>query len=722
MREEGIGARKMSGQTKTVMGVVSFVGGEWANESPQVLAVSEPSAFREVAKGDLFILVDPPRADASSAVDAQDCQALATTLRDAYYRSSGGVIASLRRALLAVERMQPLSDMSVGMIAMVVRDGEVFLASVGRMAAFWVHDAEVRCFPERVTDAVSSGEQPGPLFFHTAVQPGDMLVLGDSRFSALVTARDVAAAVVHQEVEDALTALGDLVIGEDCTAMLVAIEPGEGVPIHAVSRVVVSRIRAFSPYFGHAIDVAAKGAFAAVILAGRVLRALLIQMLPERGASPSTLCAPEEEEAAHVAEVTSHVPTGRTDVLAAPQGSLLRQEVAVPRRTQKVWRLVAIILPLLVIGLVVFTYWRQGITEEDTFQMLMQQARMVYQQAINADEPTARRLLDKAVEFLKQAALLRPEDATHNELYAQVMQYQDKIDRVQRLPSLMLLRRYDSPSTFLRRVISDGLDVYVLDSGDDIVYRYRLDEAIEALAPDEAEAVVLGRAQQVGGNVVGELVDMTWAAAAANRQAGALLVLEIGGLLEYLDPRGVTSLTIGGRERWKLPVAVMGYAGNFYILDPQAGQIFRYRPGEGGYPDTPENYFPQNGRELLTDAVDMAIDGYVYVLYGAGGVRKFEGGKPAAFELSGLDRPLSSPTAIYTAPDQQVRYLYIADAGNRRIVQLEKDGRFVRQLKPPIEKGTDFADLRSLFVDEVAGKLYLLDGRALYLAPLPPVL
>ena len=150
MREEGIGARKMSGQTKTVMGVVSFVGGEWANESPQVLAVSEPSAFREVAKGDLFILVDPPRADASSAVDAQDCQALATTLRDAYYRSSGGVIASLRRALLTVERMQPLSDMSVGMIAMVVRDGEVFLASVGRMAAFWVHDAEVRCFPERL--------------------------------------------------------------------------------------------------------------------------------------------------------------------------------------------------------------------------------------------------------------------------------------------------------------------------------------------------------------------------------------------------------------------------------------------------------------------------------------------------------------------------------------------------------------------------------------------
>jgi hypothetical protein len=375
---------------------------------------------------------------------------------------------------------------------------------------------------------------------------------------------------------------------------------------------------------------------------------------------------------------------------------------------------------LLVIALVIFIYWREGMAEESTFQMLMEQARTVYQQAVNADEPTARRLLDKAVELLQEAALLRPEDATHRTLYAQVLQYRDKIDQVQRLPTLTLLRHYDSPSTALRRVISDGLDVYVLDSGEDVVYRHHLDETVEALLPDEATAILLRRAQQVGSNLVGELVDMTWSVAGANRRTGALLVLETGGLLEYLDPRGVTSLTIGGRERWKIPVAVMGYAGNFYILDPQAGQIFRYRPGEEGYPGAPEHYFPQDARELLSGAVDMAIDGYVYILYGAGDVRKFDGGRPAAFELRGLDRPFSNPTAIYTAPDEQVRYLYIADAGNRRIVQLEKDGRFVRQLKPPIEKGMDFADLRSLFVDELAGKLYLLDGRALYTAPLPP--
>ena len=710
----------MSGQTRTVMGVVSLVDGEWLGESPQVLAVSEPAALREMAKGDLFILVDLPRADASSARDAPDCQALARAIRDAYYRSPGGVIASLRRALLTAERAQPRSDVSIGMIAMVVRDDEVFLASVGRVAAFWVHDDEVRRFPEQVGEAVSSEEQPGPLFFHTAVHPGDMLVLGDSRFSALVTVRDVAAAVVHQEVEDALAALGDLVIGEDCTALLVAIERTEGAPIHEVSRTVVAKMHAVSPHFGHAIGVAARGALAALVLMGRGLRGLLIQMLPERGAPPTLPHAPEGEEAAYGAEARPRVPTTRAEMAAPPQELPLREEGMVLHGAQKVWRLVAVLLPLLVIALVVFTYWRAGMAEENTFQMLMEQARTVYQQAVNADEPTARRLLDKAVELLQEAALRRPEDTTHRTLYAQVLQYRDRIDQVQRLPALTLLRHYEGPSTVLRRVISDGLDVYVLDSGEDVIYRHHLDKAVEALLPDEAAAILVRRGQQVGGNLVGELVDMTWSVAGANRRAGALLVLEMGGLLEHRDPRGVISLAIGGRERWQLPVAVMGYAGNFYILDPQAGQIFRYRPGEGGYPGAPEPYFPQDARALLSGAVDMAIDGYVYVLYGAGDVRKFEGGKPAAFELRGLDRPLRNPTAIYTAPDEQVRYLYIADAGNRRIVQLAKDGRFVRQLKPPLEKGMDFADLRSLFVDELAGKLYLLDGRALYLAPLPP--
>ncbi len=714
----------MSSQMKTVMGVLSFVGGEWSSESPQVLAVSEPAAFREAAKGDLFVLIDPLRADGSSPLDAQRCRALTATIRNTYYHSPGGVIASLRRALLMIERDALFFELLAGLLAVVVRGKDVFIASAGRMVVFLVHDEEVQRFPERATDAARLDEYAEPLFFHISAQPGDVLVLGDSRFSAMVSSADIAVAVAYQELEDALAALGDLVAGEDCTAVLVALEAEGAEPARLAPSTMVTALGGVLPHVGRVAAFTAKGLSAALVLAGRALRELLIQMLPERKETAPLHEMPPAEEAMRMTEAPPPPAGERGEALIPPVSSpvqLTQVEVTERKRAQMVWRLVAIILPLLVAGLVGFIYWREGVNEENTFQMLMEQARTVYQQALNADEPTARRLLDKAVELLEEAALLRPDHAARIELYTNVLHYQDKIDRVQRLPSLVALRRYDHPSTMLRRVVIDGLDVYVLDHGADIVYVHRMDAAVESLVPEESEPVVVQRAQKVGGNVVGELVDMTWSAAGRGRQVSALLVLEAGGLLEYSDARGVASLTIGGRERWKLPVAAMGYGGNFYILDPEAGQIFRYRPGEGGYPGAPENYFPQTSQQSLVGAVDMAIDGYIYVLYSTGKVAKFEGGTPITFEISGLDRPLSSPTAIFTAPEQQVHYLYIADAGNRRIVQLEKDGRFVRQLKPPIEGEVDFATLRSLFVDEIAGKIYLVDSRTLYLATLPPV-
>ncbi len=63
----------------------------------------------------------------------------------------------------------------------------------------------------------------------------------------------------------------------------------------------------------------------------------------------------------------------------------------------------------------------------------------------------------------------------------------------------------------------------------------------------------------------------------------------------------------------------------------------------------------------------------------------------------------------------------MADAGNQRVVQLNKDGRFVRQFKPRDEEEIDFSTLRSVFVDELTGKLYLLNDHALYIANITPL-
>jgi DNA-binding beta-propeller fold protein YncE len=180
-------------------------------------------------------------------------------------------------------------------------------------------------------------------------------------------------------------------------------------------------------------------------------------------------------------------------------------------------------------------------------------------------------------------------------------------------------------------------------------------------------------------------------------------------------------VTIANKDAWALPVAVGSYFGNFYVLDPQAGQILRYLPGPDGYTIPPEYYFPDQATVDLTGAVDMAIDGAVYVLYADGTIRKFEAGISVEFQITELDKPLSRPTAIYAAPDDVAQYIYVADPGNLRVVQLNKDGRFVRQFKPQDEAEVNFKTLRSVFADELTGKLYLLNDQTLYIANITPL-
>jgi hypothetical protein len=150
-----------------------------------------------------------------------------------------------------------------------------------------------------------------------------------------------------------------------------------------------------------------------------------------------------------------------------------------------------------------------------------------------------------------------------------------------------------------------------------------------------------------------------------------------------------------------------------------ANKLWRYLPTADGYSATPENYFPANQPVDLTGADDMAIDGAISTLIKDGRISKFEGGQPVGFNITGLDMSLNNPVAIFTAPNETVQHIYIADAGNRRVVQLNKDGSFVRQFKPREGEGVSFANLQDIFVDEIGGRLYVLDSNNLYLGNIP---
>ena len=128
-------------------------------------------------------------------------------------------------------------------------------------------------------------------------------------------------------------------------------------------------------------------------------------------------------------------------------------------------------------------------------------------------------------------------------------------------------------------------------------------------------------------------------------------------------------------------------------------------------------YLPANSSTSLSRAVDLAVDGDVWALTSEGSVLRFRGGQRISFDLTGLETPLKNPVAIYTRPE--VDSVYVADAGNQRIVEFDKNGKFVRAFKPQAQEGDAFDALKTLLANEAERKFYFIGDNTLYVANLP---
>jgi DNA-binding beta-propeller fold protein YncE len=117
----------------------------------------------------------------------------------------------------------------------------------------------------------------------------------------------------------------------------------------------------------------------------------------------------------------------------------------------------------------------------------------------------------------------------------------------------------------------------------------------------------------------------------------------------------------------------------------------------------------------------MGIDGNIYVLHSNGQIVKYYGGEPVPFTVTNVPRSLSSAVALYADVKEETEYIYVADASERRIVQLDREGTFVRQLQPALGQEELFHQLSGLFVDETGAKLYFVANNALSVTDIPPV-
>ena len=143
-------------------------------------------------------------------------------------------------------------------------------------------------------------------------------------------------------------------------------------------------------------------------------------------------------------------------------------------------------------------------------------------------------------------------------------------------------------------------------------------------------------------------------------------------------------------------------------LNKNSNQIERYSGNGGTFGDKTDWLAP--GIEAdFSKVIDMVIDGSIWLLSSSGKVTKFTNGNPNQISLNGITTELVNPTAIYTNED--LKYTYILDNNEGRVIVLEKNGEFKLQYKSDeIKNAKDLVVTEEENLPAQAGKIILLTG------------
>ena len=742
----------MSSKVGTVIGKLSLIAGARQERAENMAAVKPARGILRKGKPERLHTILEVTGDPSGR--ERIYRELIRIIGEEYFQARGSVTARLRQAIGAANsfllhenlKSIPHEHRAGGVTCAVLREGNVYIAQAGPTAAHVSYQGKLTSFPRSpVTDFTA--EEATPLgfkrgmpirFYRSEVGVGDVILLASGCLSQQASPEQIAQAVVGKDMGPALANLEELTGEGDASAMLIRIAPVEERPRVkrqvAVRRSVRPKVketpeeqlttprdreapqerppRSTGDSLEHRVSSLLENALKGT---GDFLR----RLLPERVLSDSTKLTKVPAKAKEAPAPNERVAQPRRPHRTAKG----RKKLAEGRRN--LWMGLAIAIPVIVFILVIVVYWQQGLIRQARFDELVAQAQQQMELVGQLDEDgrprhdeaAARGHLLEALASLAEAAGLEPGNPQVSDLREQAEYTLDKVDRVTRLNWIVPLWEYEESGSDPGRVIVvNGIDVYVLDKALHRVYKHLLDDTMQALQElqgPEADPVLMRKGDQRDSIVVGELVDMVWAEAEGGRLDNNLLVLESGGsLLEYDPLKGISVLPVGGSDRWIQPQIVGSYDGNIYLLDSSLNQILRYEPDYGG---SPVDYFSPSGGVNLAGVVDMALDDQIYILYADGRILKFLDDQPIPFEIPGLYEPLQNPTALFTSEESE--FLYVADAGNKRIVQLTKEGRFLQQFKAG--QGEAFDQLKGLFALEKYNLLYFISGNKLYVTNIP---
>lgn len=173
------------------------------------------------------------------------------------------------------------------------------------------------------------------------------------------------------------------------------------------------------------------------------------------------------------------------------------------------------------------------------------------------------------------------------------------------------------------------------------------------------------------------------------------------------------SMKTDDAKGWVNGAALDAYLRFLYVLSPENKQIYKYERLNNRY-GVPVEY---NVNGDLTGAVDMSIDGNVYILKENGEMRsivKLFRGEAQPFVIRNAPADiLDNATKIFKVTE---RNMYILDPKGRRIVIVSDGGATGEStyIKQYVLEGEQIRDLKDLYVDEDESQLYVMDDKRIY--------
>lgn len=695
---------------KTWVGRFCVANGRAEEEGPWLRSLIRQRQDDE--PDELYVLVEP-----ATPASAEFTSQLVDVIAQLYRRDALSLTGALSRSLRAAHehlvewnsKSLPEHRIAAGATCIALSGSDAYIAQLGPSLAYArSHAGSFRRIEPPETDfehALGTTDEFAAHLTRLSLEPGDLLVVASSKLDGIAPAEHVER-IMSRDADDVLPEF--YLLCKDAPEFALVLlsrfdEPLDTPPDFLTNDGSDSAAGTVTDDASPGDVVSGTHIEAAMSESGDDARASIAVMSPSLPLEPSLSVKDQVDE---IKEAAAPPPAPAVRLRGEGAGIRYRRTTGPVSLPQfRVPRLaVFAALALVLLGLV--AYWQlPGDVQESReakFTTLVDGARESNALAQStSDTGLKRQLLNDARAKLDDAAKIDEDSVEVQTLQADVaaaLNLLNEVFEVRDATVVADLAQLVTGDLGTTQIVLGGDASYVLDAEGGRVLRVFFDERAPITVYEVGKAINLVTASQP--------TSIEWSAA-----TNSLLILDDQQqAYTYVPDAGVLPLAVRDAAGLASMDGIATAAGNLYVLDREENQVWRYLPSQGGFDSERVALLEEAD---LTNALEIAVAESVYVLDAQEGIRRFSGRAEEAFPLSGIDRPLLSPTSISVLPGSG--RVVVADSGNKRVVVASSDGRFLHQITSPA-----FTDLRAVAVDEGARVMYVLNGDTVVRATFAP--